>query len=180
MGLCIWCVCQVHPSPAGDVQFIGYCGLLHRNPVRTEFKIRMPHPPPEPAHSYRPSSNMLWRILLRSLCAISLALGVTGIFIPGLPTTVFILIAAWAAARSSPRVHEWLWRHKVFGPMLRNWHEGGTVSRKAKYSAAITMAFCAIVLHFCPTPLWTKILAWTCMLSVSIWLTLRPEPQKSS
>jgi len=65
----------------------------------------LPPPPPAPV-----------RWLLLALALLSLATGIVGIFLPGLPTTVFILIAAWAAARSSPRLHAWLWRHKLFGP----------------------------------------------------------------
>lgn len=42
----------------------------------------------------------------------SLCMGVVGIFVPGLPTTVFILIAGACAARSSERLHGWLWRHR--------------------------------------------------------------------
>ncbi len=56
-----------------------------------------------------------------------LALGVIGIFVPGLPTTVFILMAGWAAARSSPRFHNWLEGHPLFGPMLRDWRKHGAV-----------------------------------------------------
>ncbi len=73
------------------------------------------------------------RWVLRFFALLCLGLGIVGVFLPGLPTTVFILMASWAAARSSPRIHAWLHRHKLFGPMLRNWEAGGYVSRRAKY-----------------------------------------------
>ena len=116
------------------------------------------------------------RWLLRGLAMLALAMGIAGVFIPGLPTTVFILIAGWAAMRSSPRMHAWLWNHRLFGPMLQNWQAGGFVSRRAKRSAALMMGICAIVLWLTPTPMWVRILASSCMAVVLVWLWLRPEP----
>jgi uncharacterized membrane protein YbaN (DUF454 family) len=72
------------------------------------------------------------RYLLLVFAALCVALGIIGIFVPGLPTTVFILIAGWAAARSSPRFAAWLENHETFGPMIRDWRERGAVSRRAK------------------------------------------------
>lgn len=129
-----------------------------------------PEPPPQPA------AHWLVRWLLRALAVLSLGLGIAGIFIPGLPTTVFILIAGWAAARSSPRLHSWLWQHRLFGPMLENWSQGGKVSRKAKYSASAMMTLCAVILWIAPAPLWVRWLACSCMACVLTWLWFRPEP----
>lgn len=125
-----------------------------------------------------PAIERRWYIrwLLRALALLSLCLGVVGIFVPGLPTTVFILMAGWAAMRSSPRMHAWLWHHPLFGPMLQNWHAGGFVSRRAKRSAAAMMAVCAAILWLTPTPLWVRIVACTCMAAVLLWLWHRPEP----
>lgn len=133
-----------------------------------------PNPPPPPTSAW--ARHWLSRWLLRVLAVLSLGLGVLGIFIPGLPTTVFVLIAGWAAMHSSPRLHAWLWQHRLFGPMLRNWQAGGYVSRKAKRSAAITMALCAALLWLLPMPLWVRLLACGCMAAVLAWLWQRPEP----
>lgn len=132
----------------------------------------MPPESPPPATA----SSWLVRCLLRMLAITSLGLGIAGVFIPGLPTTVFILIAGWAAARSSPRLHAWLWQHRLFGPMLVNWSQGGQVSRKAKWSASIMMGLCATVLWLAPTPMWVPWLACGCMACVLTWLWFRPEP----
>lgn len=117
-----------------------------------------------------------WRWLLLLLACVSLATGVVGIFVPGLPTTVFLLIAAWAAARSSPRLHAWLLAHRLFGPMLRDWQAGGRVSRRAKRSATLMMALCALLLPLTPAPLWAVLFSIGSMACVLVWLWRRPEP----
>ena len=114
--------------------------------------------------------------LLRLLAVLSLLLGLIGLFVPGLPTTVFIIISAWAAARSSPRLHAWLLAHPVFGPLLRNWHGGRLVSRRAKWSAGTGMTLCAALLWLGGSPFWVALSATTCMAVVLIWLCMRPEP----
>ncbi len=69
-----------------------------------------------------------------------LGLGLLGVLLPILPTTPFLLLAAWCFARSSPRLHGWLLGHRLFGPPIRNWEENGAISRPAKRLAAGSMA----------------------------------------
>lgn len=120
------------------------------------------------------------RYLLIALAGLSLTLGVIGIFVPGVPTTVFVLIAGWAAARSSPRFHAWLENHPRFGPMLRDWRENGAVSRRAKWMATVTMSLSAVILWFTAPKLWIVLLACGVMAIVAIWLWRRPEPRSES
>lgn len=139
----------------------------------------MPQPQQQPPLAPPPQHKHLpwWaRWLLLLFAALCLVMGVIGIFVPGLPTTVFILMAGWAAARSSPRLHAWLWRHRLFGPMLRNWADGGRVSRRAKWSATLLMALCAVVLVVSSAPRWVALGASLCMGCVLLWLWRRPEP----
>lgn len=70
----------------------------------------------------------------------SLLLAVIGVVLPLLPTTPFILLSAYAFARSSPRLSAWLLAHPTFGPLIENWQANGSISRRAKTVAAITMA----------------------------------------
>ncbi|MBI1624203.1 YbaN family protein [Comamonas sp. EJ-4] len=103
-------------------------------------------------------------------------LGLIGAVVPGMPTTVFILMAAWAAMRSSPRLHGWLYAHSMFGPILRNWDEGGQVSRRVKWTASASMLFSsALIFHLSVKP-WLTGLALAVMACVLVWLWLRPEP----
>lgn len=139
----------------------------------------MPAPaPPTPATPpplrLQPSRPLRW--LLQAVAWLCLALGIAGVFIPGMPTTVFILLAGWAAARSSERLHARLWQHRLFGPMLQDWAAGGRVSRRAKWSAAATMALGAAIVCWAPVPPWVRWFSLSSMACVLAWLWRRPEP----
>ncbi|PAT34533.1 YbaN family protein [Vandammella animalimorsus] len=130
--------------------------------------------PPGPT-PLRPLAPIV-RALLYLLAMCSLLLGIIGAFTPGMPTTVFILISAWAAARSSPRLHQWLRMHRMFGPMLRNWEDGGYVHRRAKRAASLTMLASALLMLLVGVPMGVFWIASGCMAAVTAWLWLRPEP----
>ncbi|RMG17578.1 MAG: DUF454 domain-containing protein [Planctomycetota bacterium] len=72
------------------------------------------------------------RLLTLGLGLLSLGLGIVGAFVPLLPTTPLLLLAAACFARSSPRLDAWLRSHPRLGPPLRAWTEHGTVSWRAK------------------------------------------------
>jgi len=116
------------------------------------------------------------------LAYVSLGLGIVGIFVPGLPTTVFILVAAYAASRGSDRLHRYLQQHVRFGPMIRDWQAHGAVSRRAKWAATGAMLVCAAVLLAIMLSTgahrwWMAALPIVCMAAVAAWLWLRPEPR---
>ena len=72
------------------------------------------------------------KALFRIAGLLSLGLGITGIFIPLLPMTPFLLLAAFLLSRSSERLHGWLLGHRVFGTYLRNYREGPAMTRPHK------------------------------------------------
>lgn len=71
-------------------------------------------------------------------CA-SVALGAIGTVVPGMPTTVFLVIASYFFVRSSPSLDAWLHRNKWFGPGLRRFHETGGMPRRTKWVAIASM-----------------------------------------
>lgn len=75
---------------------------------------------------------MTKRYLLLALGWVSLVLGVIGVFLPIMPTTPFILLAAWAFAKSSHRFYQWLVNHRHFGPIVRDWQSDRGVSRQVR------------------------------------------------
>jgi uncharacterized protein len=69
----------------------------------------------------------------------SLILGLIGVVLPLLPTTPFILLAAFCFQKGSDRLHRWLTTHPRFGPLITNWRERGAIPRKAKRNAMIAL-----------------------------------------
>ena len=115
------------------------------------------------------------RWLLLALAVVCLALGIVGIFLPVLPTVPFVLLAAWAASLSSPRLSRWLDNHPLLGQPLHEWRRHGVVRRRAKWAATIMMSTSAIVMALFVRPLWMALAAMAIMASVGAWLWLRPE-----
>ena len=70
---------------------------------------------------------------------VAVALGGIGIVVPGLPTTVFFIIAAWCFSRSSPRFEQWVLNLPRIGPMVRDHRAGLGMPRRAKAWAVGTM-----------------------------------------
>ncbi|OLF81134.1 hypothetical protein AWH62_00210 [Maricaulis sp. W15] len=81
----------------------------------------------------------LKRMIWRGLGLVFVALAIAGVVLPLVPTTPFLLLAAFFFARSSPRLHAWLLSHRQFGPLIRNWHDHGSIGRRTKYFAVGAM-----------------------------------------
>ena len=130
--------------------------------------------PDSPPPSRPPASGPLrWAYLL--LAAVSLAAGLVGLFLPIIPTVPFVLLAAWAAARSSPRLLHWLETHRHFGQHVADWRRGGVVQRRAKWLASGLMGLSAVTMLLLLGPRWFVVVPIAAMAAVSIWLWCRPE-----
>lgn len=118
----------------------------------------------------------LWRILGFT----SVGIGMINAFIPLMPTTVFLLIGAWALSKGSPEWRAKLIAHPRFGRALRDWEDGRRVSRRGKRLAALGMAVGWIILV-----VWQGISPWTSgvgvlLATIATWLWRRPEPRVDS
>lgn len=113
------------------------------------------------------------RLLLTAAGLVSVGLGLLGAFLPLVPTTPFVLLAAYCFARSSPRLHHWLRRHEVLGPPLRDWEEHRAVSRSTK-AVAITVLWVTIPLSMLliPSTATRIVLAGVLLVATAILLQL--------
>ncbi|MEQ9365082.1 MAG: YbaN family protein [Leptospirales bacterium] len=93
------------------------------------------HTPVDYSHEVRPHRSPVVRYLLAIVGALSVALGILGVFLPLLPTTPFLLLAAVCFANSSERFYNWLMNHRLFGPYIREWRLHGTIPLRAKIVA---------------------------------------------
>ncbi len=98
---------------------------------------------------------------------LSLIVGIIGIFLPVLPTTPLLLLAAYCYYRGSRRMYDWLMQHPRLGHYIKNFREHKVIPRPAKaYILTLLWAsllFCAYILH----PLWLKAL----MIAIAIGVT---------
>jgi len=93
------------------------------------------------------------------------ALGFIGVFVPGMPTTTFLLIAAWCFYRSSERAHAWLLHHRVLGPYIRAFLSGEGMPVRSKVIAIGMMWLtCGVSAWFFVPVLWGKALILSCAL----------------
>lgn len=100
---------------------------------------------------------------------LALTLGVIGIVLPLLPTTPFVLLAAACFAKSSPRFYQYLYNHKLFGPMIKQWQEQRCISSKNKTIALVSMTcFGGASVVFFIKIWWVKIIA-TCLIAYGFW-----------
>ena len=116
----------------------------------------------------------------RSLVIIFLILGFIGALLPGMPTTVFLILAAWASSKGWPALDDWLTKHPKYGHLIREWRANRTIPRRAKIIAISMMLFSAVLLQFTPAPYWVKIFTDSVMFIVAIWMWTRPEPKAIS
>lgn len=116
--------------------------------------------------------------LWRSLVIIFLVLAFIGVLLPGLPTTVFLILAAWAASKGWPAIENWLVNHPRYGHLIREWRANRTIPRKAKIIAILMMLCSGALMVFTNAPLIVKVFTDGVMLIVAIWMWTRPEPQQ--
>jgi uncharacterized membrane protein YbaN (DUF454 family) len=91
------------------------------------------------------------RLVLQVFGALCVVAGIIGLFVPLWPTTIFMILALWAFARSSPRLHNWLLTHRRFGPPLQAWERHGAIPPLAKLLAVIgigtSLAIIVVTVH---------------------------------
>ncbi len=104
----------------------------------------------------------------------SLLLGIIGAFLPLLPTTVFILIAAWAFARSSDRLLQILMDNKHSGPAIRAWQANQCIPVKGKIAAVVSISISFAIVWYVTSTLVTLI-TLAVLIAVVVFILTRPS-----
>jgi hypothetical protein len=122
---------------------------------------------------------------LISVGVLSVGLGLLGVFIPLLPTTPFLLLAASCFMRSSQRLYDWLLHHRWFGVHIRNYREHRAISLRAKVGTLVVLwGVIGTTAWFAVTVWWVRLLLCGVAAGVTLHLshlrTLTPEMMQSN
>lgn len=115
------------------------------------------------------------RPLLLIIGVASLGLGVVGIFLPLLPTTPFVLLAAWCFAKSSRRLHQLLLDSPRFGPAIAAWRTHRAIPKPAKIAATIMSLPTIALASLQPPQITARLLVIGGMLAVLAFIWSRPS-----
>ena len=114
-------------------------------------------------------------MILISLGWLCVSLGFIGIFVPGIPTTIFLIIALWAFTKSSKKLRNWLLNHKRFGPILNNWQQHKVVPRRAKILMVVLMSLASVLFHYSLQNLYLTIGLVIILVLVAIYVISLPS-----
>jgi hypothetical protein len=119
--------------------------------------------------------RMLGLLWWRTLAVVCVLLGFVGMFVPGLPTVPFLLLAAWAGGKGWPALEAWLLNHPRHGPAIRRWREQRAVPRRAKWLASATMTVSVVLIALSSAHVGAKLGMALFLGAVAWWMWRRPE-----
>jgi uncharacterized membrane protein YbaN (DUF454 family) len=108
------------------------------------------------------------KFLWKMLGFLSLGMAYVGLVTPGIPYSCFIVFAAYCFAKGSPKMHAWLYNHKIFGPFLTNWGEKRVFPTKMKFFMLAMMSSSLIIMSF-TVPVRGVVYTGIFMLFVAVW-----------
>jgi len=123
----------------------------------------------------KPKPGRVAVFVYRGIGVVCVGLATAGVFLPLLPTTVFLLIALWAFAKGSPEWAERVRRHPRLGPFVRDWEEHRAIPRRAKVLAVVMMASSLAILWFASRNLVLTVGVGAVLLAVSGYIVTRPS-----
>lgn len=112
----------------------------------------------------------------RLVTATSLGAAAVGVVLPLVPTTPFLLLAAWSAARHSPALEARLLTDPRVGPHLRAWRGEGALSRRARLWAIGALAVSFLIAMATVPAVWLKVAVGMMLAAVALYLATRPLP----
>ena len=106
----------------------------------------------------------------------ALGFGIAGIFLPVLPTTPLVLLAAACFARSYRPFHEWLLANRLFGPMIHEWHVHWSIPYRTKITAIVMMGvMLGASIVFFVQPTWLKAALAAFGVGLAAWMYRVPS-----
>ena len=99
----------------------------------------------------------------------SLGMAYVGLVTPGIPYSCFIVFAAYCFAKGSPKMHAWLYNHKIFGPFLTNWGEKRVFPHKMKFFMLAMMTSSLLIMWFTGVKPIGILSTGIFMLLVAVW-----------
>lgn len=125
--------------------------------------------------------NRLMRAFYFVLGILLLITGIIGMFLPLMPTTIFLILAAWCFSKSSQRLENWLLGHAILGPTIVNWREHGVIPPRAKAMACTGMVLGLVIFWFAAHPAPWLLLLVAAALGACAWYVLsRPSAPRLS
>lgn len=122
-----------------------------------------------------PQMGPVAQLAYRALGMAALGLGIAGAFLPLLPTTVFLIIAAWAFGKSAPKLRARLYAHKRFGPTLEAWDRRGAIPPRAKLAAVIGMGLSLVVVMITAANPWVPMGVGVVLTLCALYVLTRPS-----
>jgi len=117
------------------------------------------------------------RLMFRWLAIISTSLGTIGLILPLVPTTPFLLLALWAANRSSPALSDKIRSNRHFAPVLEAWENGRAIPIRAKILGIGLMCLSWTKLWWFGAPgHWLAVMAGIFLIGI-VFLLSRPTPE---
>lgn len=113
--------------------------------------------------------NSIKKYLYQGFGFFCVGMAYIGFVTPGIPFSIFLVMAAWAFAKSSPRMHKWLYNHKHFGPFLTNWTQKRVFPTKGKYAMVLVMSSTLAFTWFTTYNVKAILYSGIFMLLVAIW-----------
>ncbi|HLV78119.1 MAG TPA: YbaN family protein [Marinobacter sp.] len=105
----------------------------------------------------------------------SMGLAIAGVVLPLLPTTPFVILAAFFASKGSPVFARWLEEHPTFGPVIADWRLRRAIPRKAKLLSTVMMGLSWSLLLWLGFPAMVLTISGLCMLAVASYVLTRPS-----